>query len=82
MQLIKSDIAIIAEYFGDDNSLWLEGIIWSRGATLALKGDVYLWSGKVLEAETEILQKPEPRWRLLPDSSWSLLTSCGVRVMR
>ncbi len=49
MQLIKSDIAKSLEYFGDDNSLWLgRNVFWSKGATLALKGDVYLWSGKVL----------------------------------
>lgn len=49
MQLVKSDIAKSLEYFGDDNSLWLgRTVFWSKGATLALKGDVYLWSGKVL----------------------------------
>jgi hypothetical protein len=49
MQQIKSDIAKSLEYFGDDNSLWLgRNIYWSKGATLALKGDAYIWSGKVL----------------------------------
>ncbi|NLE34723.1 MAG: RagB/SusD family nutrient uptake outer membrane protein [Bacteroidales bacterium] len=49
MQLIKADIAKSLEYFGDDNTLWQgRNVFWSRGATLALKGDVYLWSGKVL----------------------------------
>ncbi|MGM0620060.1 MAG: RagB/SusD family nutrient uptake outer membrane protein [Bacteroidota bacterium] len=49
MELIKSDIAQSLEYFGNDNSLWQgKNVYWSRGATLALKGDVYLWSGKVL----------------------------------
>lgn len=53
MQLIKSDIAKSLEYFGSDNSLWLnKTVYWSRGATLALKGDVYLWSGKVLGGGT------------------------------
>ncbi|WP_346856319.1 RagB/SusD family nutrient uptake outer membrane protein [uncultured Draconibacterium sp.] len=49
MQQIKSDIAQSLEYFGDDNSLWLgKQIYWSKAATLALKGDAYIWSGKVL----------------------------------
>jgi len=49
MQQIKSDIAKSLEYFGSDNSLWLgRNVFWSKAATLALKGDVYLWSGKVL----------------------------------
>jgi len=49
MELIKSDIAKSLEYFGNDNSLWMgKNIYWSKAATLSLKGDVYLWSGKVL----------------------------------
>jgi starch-binding outer membrane protein, SusD/RagB family len=49
MQLIKDDIAQSLEYFGNDNSMWLgKNVYWSKAATLALKGDAYLWSGKVL----------------------------------
>lgn len=49
MTLIKEDIEKSLEYFGSDNSLWLDKkIYWSKSATLALKGDAYLWSGKVL----------------------------------
>ncbi|MCE2617371.1 MAG: RagB/SusD family nutrient uptake outer membrane protein [Phocaeicola sp.] len=49
MQQVKADIAKSLELFGEDNSLWLnKNIYWSKAATLALKGDVYLWSGKVL----------------------------------
>jgi starch-binding outer membrane protein, SusD/RagB family len=49
MQLIKDDITKSLEYFGDDNSLWTgKNIYWSKAATLALKGDAYLWAGKVL----------------------------------
>jgi len=52
MQLIKDDIARSLEYFGSDNSLWMgKNVYWSQAATLALKGDVYLWSGKVLDGE-------------------------------
>ena len=49
MDLVKSDIAKSLELFGSGNRLWLgKNIYWSKAATLALKGDVYLWSGKVL----------------------------------
>ena len=49
MQQIKSDIERSLEYFGSDNSLWLgKQTYWSKAATLALKGDAYIWSGKVL----------------------------------
>ena len=49
MDLVKSDIAQSLELFGSGNRLWQgKNIYWSKAATLALKGDVYLWSGKVL----------------------------------
>ncbi|SMO85501.1 Starch-binding associating with outer membrane [Saccharicrinis carchari] len=49
MAQVKADIAKSLEYFGTDNSMWNEkNVYWSKPATLALKGDAYLWSGKVL----------------------------------
>lgn len=49
MQQVKSDIAKSLELFGNSNRKWLgKNIYWSKAATLALKGDAYLWSGKVL----------------------------------
>lgn len=49
MQLVKADIEKSLELFGSENRLWLnKKIYWSKAATLALKGDAYLWSGKVL----------------------------------
>lgn len=49
MEQIKSDIATSLDFFGNDNSFWNgKNVYWSKAATLALKGDVYLWSGKVL----------------------------------
>lgn len=54
MDLIKSDLQRSLDAFGDDNSFW-EGkrIYWSKAATLALKGDVYLWSGNLMGGGTE-----------------------------
>ncbi len=49
MQQVKNDIETSLGYFGNDNSLWMgKRIYWSKAATLALKGDAFLWSGKVL----------------------------------
>lgn len=49
MKQVKSDIAKSLELFGSGNRLWQnKNIYWSKAATLALKGDAYLWSGKVL----------------------------------
>jgi hypothetical protein len=49
MAQIKSDLAASLTAFGSDNSFF-EGqrIYWSKAATLALKGDVYIWSGNLL----------------------------------
>lgn len=49
MALIKDDLATSLDYFGTDGSYWNnKRIFWSKAATLALKGDVYIWSGNVL----------------------------------
>jgi hypothetical protein len=53
MAQIKSDITASLSAFGSDNSFF-EGqkIFWSKAATLALKGDVYIWSGNLLGGGT------------------------------
>ncbi|MGV8814543.1 MAG: RagB/SusD family nutrient uptake outer membrane protein [Gelidibacter sp.] len=49
MAQIKSDIAASLNAFGSDGSYWLgTRVFWSKAATLALKGDVYIWSGNLL----------------------------------
>lgn len=49
MAQIKTDLAASLAAFGTDNSFY-EGTrnYWSKAATLALKGDVYIWSGNLL----------------------------------
>lgn len=49
MELIKADIQRSLDAFGEDDSYW-EGkrVYWSKAATLALKGDVYIWSGNLM----------------------------------
>lgn len=46
MAQIKSDITASETAFGTDNSFRLGRHYWSLPATLMLKGEVYLWSGK------------------------------------
>ncbi|HEA23143.1 hypothetical protein LCGC14_1119260 [marine sediment metagenome] len=49
MQLIKDDIQRSLTEFGTDNSFFKgKKIYWSKAATLALKGDAFIWSGEVL----------------------------------
>lgn len=49
MQLIKDDIENSLNAFGDNNSFWNgKKTYWSKAATLTLKGDVYIWSGNIL----------------------------------
>lgn len=78
MALIKSDLAASLNAFGSDDSYW-EGtkIFWSKAATLALKGDVYIWSGNLLgggnadftEAKTALQQIASLGISLEPDVS-------------
>ncbi len=49
MSLIKSDLETSLSTFGSDDSFWTGNKnFWSKAATLALKGDVYIWSGSLL----------------------------------
>ena len=49
MAQIKADIQSSLDAFGSDNSFWQgSNVYWSKAATLALKGDVYIWSGTLL----------------------------------
>ena len=50
MNLIKSDLEASLSAYGSDSSFW-EGNknFWSKAATLALKGDVFIWSGNLLD---------------------------------
>lgn len=49
MNLIKAEIEASLNAFGSDGSFWGGSkIFWSKGATLALKGDVYIWSGNIM----------------------------------
>ncbi len=45
---IKSDIQHSLDLFNGNESFYNNKVYWSKMATLTLKGDVYLWSGKVL----------------------------------
>ena len=53
MAQIKSDIAASLGAFGPNDNFY-EGskIYWSKAATLALKGDVFIWSGNLLGGGT------------------------------
>lgn len=49
MDQIKSDIEASLSAFGSDSSFWENNRnFWSKAATLALKGDVYIWSGHLM----------------------------------
>lgn len=49
MAQIKSDIETSLSTFGSNDSFFDgQKIYWSKAATLALKGDVYIWSGNLL----------------------------------
>ena len=47
--LIKEDIDKALELFGDDDTYPAGRAYWSKPAVNALKGDVYLWTGKLMD---------------------------------
>ena len=49
MTLIKSDIEASLNAFGTNEGFFDGGnVFWSKAATLALKGDVFIWSGNMM----------------------------------
>ncbi|WP_461791679.1 RagB/SusD family nutrient uptake outer membrane protein [Pedobacter sp.] len=48
MQQIKADIEQSLSLFSGSNALPTKRVMWNRLATLALKGDVYLWSATLM----------------------------------
>ena len=53
MALVKSDIEASLSAFGTDDSYYGGSrIFWSKAATLALKGDAYIWSGNLMGGGT------------------------------
>lgn len=52
MQLIKSDIEQSLTLFSGNNSFASKRVYWNRVATLTLKGDVYIWSGTLMNGGT------------------------------
>ncbi|MBC9794959.1 RagB/SusD family nutrient uptake outer membrane protein [Sinomicrobium weinanense] len=76
MAQIKSDITASLDAFGGDSSFWQgKRIYWSKAATLALKGEVYIWSGTLLNggeadytvAKNALLQIQDMDVQLEPD---------------
>lgn len=52
MDLIKKDIDASEKAFGGDYSYKQGKCYWSKPATLMLKGEVYLWSGRQMGGGT------------------------------
>lgn len=48
MNQIKSDIQKSLDLFTGNENFYNNRVYWTKNATLILKGDAYLWSGKVL----------------------------------
>lgn len=48
LEQVKADIEQSLTLFAGNNSLPSKRVYWNRVATLALKGDVYLWSGTLM----------------------------------
>lgn len=56
MEKIKADIQSSEDSFGTDYSFRESRTFWSKAATLMLKAEVYLWSGRRMGGEVPMLQ--------------------------
>ena len=52
LAFIKQDIQRSLDLFNGNENFYRDNVYWSKRATLILKGDVFLWSGKVLGGGT------------------------------
>ena len=77
MAFIKEDIKKSEELYATDNFTNEPGrCFWSKGATVTLKGEVYLWSGKAGRTSYDAtdLQTALAALQSLPTGTYSLMT--------
>lgn len=79
MAQIKSDIAASLNAFGSNGSFY-QGtrVYWSKAATLALKGDVYIWSGNLLGGGTADFNEAKTALQQIAPLGVSLAPSDGL----
>ncbi|MFD0799184.1 RagB/SusD family nutrient uptake outer membrane protein [Maribacter chungangensis] len=78
MSQIKSDIEASLTSFGSDDSFWAGSRnFWSKAATLALKGDVYIWSGNLLGGGASDFNTAKAALEQIPALGVSLAPSIG-----
>ncbi len=75
MAQIKSDVAASESAFGDDYSFKIGRHFWSKAATMMLKGEVYLWSGRQMNGGTTDYTIAKTALEDVKKANVSLLTS-------
>lgn len=73
MAQIKSDISASESAFGNDNSFKKGRHYWSLPATLMLKGEVYLWSGKQMGGGATDYQTAKTAFQQVANADVALL---------
>ena len=78
MALVKSDLETSLDYFGEDGSFWQgKRAYWSKAASLILKGDVYIWSGNLLNGGNTDFQTAKTALQELANLDVGLLNTYG-----
>jgi hypothetical protein len=76
MTQIKKDIEASLSAFGSNNSFYQSSrVYWSKAATLALKGDVYIWSGNLLNGGVADFNEAKTALQQIASLDVSLATS-------
>ena len=79
MTQIKADIAASLNAFGSNNSFYQNTrVYWSKAATLALKGDVYIWSGNLLGGGAADFNEAKAALQQIASLDVSLVPSSGL----
>lgn len=75
MARIQDDLQKSLDAFGDDASFWNGNRnYWSKAATLALKGDVYLWAGNILEGGNDDFETAKNALKQVSDMDVGLVS--------
>ncbi|UFH34343.1 RagB/SusD family nutrient uptake outer membrane protein [Flavobacterium acetivorans] len=79
MTQIKADIKASLDAFGSNNSFYKNTrVYWSKAATLALKGDVYIWSGNLLGGGAADFNEAKAALQQIASLDVSLAPSSGL----
>lgn len=88
LDFIKEDISKSETAFGDNETVNLNKGMWSKAATIVLKGEVYLWSAKVTtddqspaSGDITTARMLFPVW-LVNTDYWMIIRMCSLMKIK